>query len=182
MTAEPCAHSDMGLWLEGVGTFRVGCHDCGALRELGWSEAVRMLLTRDDAALRARAEQAERERDELALKQEDMHKERVMNVVLSAWAGDKRAEEERKKQARYDRLREAAREVVEGMKCWACGHDVHEPDICKAASPSLHICIHGQPMKGMSANWWDSYSKLAEEVGETTQKPAGLGGPSEGGR
>jgi len=168
MTAEPCAHD---RWK-------------GAADVVSQAICSRCSWSANDiiAALRARAEQAERERDELALKQEDMHKERVMNVVLSAWAGDKRAEEERKKQARYDRLREAAREVVEGMKCWACGHDVHEPDICKAASPSLHICIHGQPMKGMSANWWDSYSKLAEEVGETTQKPAGLGGPSEGGR
>ena len=160
MTADPCAHD---RWK-------------GAADVVSQAICSRCSWSANDiiAALRARAEQAEQERGEARQELDDRYGSSTTRRTMQATIATL--------ETRYDRLREAAREVVEGMKCWACGHDVHEPDICKAASPSLHICIHGQPMKRMSANWWDSYSKLAEEVGETTQKPAGLGGPSEGGR
>lgn len=156
MTADPCAHSDMGLWLEGVGTFRVGCHDCGAKRELGWSEAVRMLLTRDDAALRARAKQAEQERDEAVvqanLRRLDEHARLTGEIEeLRLENADLRFTE-----ARYDRLREAAREVVR--------------------------LYRSEEIDGDTGDGCHALRKLAEEIDETTQKPAGEGGPSEGGR
>ena len=163
MTADPCAHDVR--WVARRGGDDPRCIRCNL-------EAVQVVIEQADiiATLRARAEEAERERDAIAEESVRHAIAESQRVYLNPSAD---------LLARYDRLREAARGVVEGMKCWACGHDVHEPDICKAASPSLHICIHGQPMKGMSVNWWDSYSKLAEEA---TQKPAGEGEPSEGGR
>lgn len=109
-----------------------------------WQPAVALELLRELREARARAEQAERERDAIAEESVRHAIAESQRVYLNP-STDLRA--------RYDRLREAAREVVREYEDCGWGKESH-----------------------------DAIRDLAEEVGETTQKPAIADGPAGGGR
>ena len=134
MTAEPCAHD---RWK-------------GAADVVSQAICSRCSWSANDiiAALRARAKQAEQERDE-AVAELGFHRIPSAKGMCPICydAGFTAAV------PRYDRLRDAAREVVR--------------------------LFGSEEINGDTGDGCHALRKLAEEA---TQKPAGEGGPSEGGR
>ena len=152
MTAEPCAHDVR--WLAPRGGDDPRCIRCNL-------EAVQVVIEQADiiTTLRARAEQAEQERDEARQELDDRYgsstTRRTMQATIATLETERNAAVAKWMNSdltRYDRLREAAREVVR--------------------------LYRSEEIDGDTGDGCHALRKLAEE---TTQKPAG-GGPSEGGR